>query len=47
VQLRVQPWSVKTAGNGTGIISSAEIRYQKTSSEDTAEEQPFWTAVTK
>jgi hypothetical protein len=32
------PVECSTTGNGSGIISIAKIRYQKTSSEDTAEE---------
>jgi hypothetical protein len=37
VQLKVHLWSVKTAGNGSGIFSIAKIRYQETSSGDTVE----------
>jgi hypothetical protein len=35
------------AGNGSGRISVAMIRYQETSSEDIAEELPLRRAVTK
>jgi hypothetical protein len=35
------------AGNGSGRISIIKIRYQETSSEDIAEEQPLLKAVSK
>jgi hypothetical protein len=35
-----------TAGNGSGIITNAKIRYQETSSEDITEKYPMWRAVT-
>jgi hypothetical protein len=34
-------------GNGSGIISIAKIRYQETSSKETAEKQSLWGATTK
>jgi hypothetical protein len=47
VQLRVQLWSVKQRATETEELSIAKIRYQKTSSEDIAEEESLRRAVTE